>query len=73
MGHRQLMEWEQKTAHYVESDKSYRITKGAEGAAGRYAAWPPGSKPETPALDYVDRLEKAKQICEDHLNNRSKP
>jgi len=59
------MHWEEKDAHYIESDKSYRISKGPEGAAGRYTAWPPGTTTGKPSLG-------AMQVCEDHLTKSQK-
>lgn len=61
------MIWTEKDAHYIESDKHYRITKGAEGALGRYTAWAPGATTEKPAIAAVPTVKEAMQVCEEHL------
>lgn len=61
------MHWEEKDAHYIESDKHYRVSKGPEGAAGRYTAWPPGASTAKPSLGSAPTIKEAVQICEDHL------
>lgn len=73
MGYRQLMEWEQKTNWYMQSDQGYRISKATSKCPGQYTAWAPSSKTESPALAYKPTLEEAKQVCEEHFHyQRSK-
>lgn len=64
------MHWKEIDAHHIQSDKGYRITKGAEGAAGRYAAWGPHAKTELPALAFTPTVKEAMRVCEDHFNNQ---
>lgn len=61
------MRWAEKDAHYIESDKGYRITKGAEDAPGRYTAWAPGAATGKPAIAALPTAKEAMQVCEEHL------
>lgn len=67
------MEFKQVTNWYMQSEEGYRISKANSKCPGQYAAWAPGAKSEVPALGFVDTPKKAINLCEEHLNNRSKP
>lgn len=67
------MEFKQVNRWYMQSEEGYRISKALTECPLPYAAWPPGSKTENPALAFTPTAKEAIQACEEHFNNRSKP